>query len=200
MLIIGLTGPSGAGKGTVASLFASFGLPVLDADKIYHALLLPPSPCLDAIVTRFGGHILSADGTLDRRALGDTVFSDPAALEDLNRIAHRFVMDEVRKQLKLLENNNVRAAVLDAPQLFEAEADKLCSTVVSVLADTELRAARIMKRDGIPHERAMKRIKAQKSDAFFKEHSNYIIENNADTLALLPAVRNILTELGVSVE
>jgi len=197
MIILGLTGPSGAGKGTVANIFASYGLPILDADKIYHELLLPPSPCLDAIAKRFGSQVLSSDGTLDRRVLGDTVFSDREALNDLNRIAHRFVMDEVRKQLRELEKSNVSAAVLDAPQLFEAGADKLCTVIVSVLADMEHRIARIVARDGIDRERAMKRILSQKSDAFFKEHSNYIIENNADPSALNTPIRNILLDLEV---
>ena len=197
MIIIGLTGPSGAGKGTVAALFASYGLPVLDADKIYHELLLPPSPCLDAIAKRFGSQVLSSDGTLDRRVLGDTVFSDREALNDLNHIAHRFVMDEVRKQLRELEKSNVSAAVLDAPQLFEAGAEQICSAVVSVLANKELRAARIMKRDGIDEAHAMKRINAQKSDAFFKEHSDYIIENNTDPSELQVPIRRILQDLEV---
>lgn len=197
MIIIGLTGPSGAGKGTVAALFASYRLPVLDADKIYHELLLPPSPCLDAIAKRFGSQVLSSDGTLDRRVLGDTVFSDREALNDLNHIAHRFVMDEVRKQLRELEKSNVSAAVLDAPQLFEAGAEQICSAVVSVLANKELRAARIMKRDGIDEAHAMKRINAQKSDAFFKEHSDYIIENNTDPSELQVPIRRILQDLEV---
>ncbi len=197
MILIGLTGPSGAGKGTVADIFASYGLPVLDADKIYHELLLPPSPCLDAIAERFGSHVLSSDGTLDRRALGDTVFSDREALNDLNHIAHRFVMLEVNKRVDQLRLSGVRAAILDAPQLFEAEAEKICSSVVSVLADRELRVARIMKRDGIDEAHALKRINAQKSDAFFKEHSDYVIENNADPSELQIPIRKILHDLEV---
>ena len=197
MFIIGLTGPSGAGKGTVSEIFMKFGLPVLDADKIYHALLLPPSPCLNAIVTRFGHSVLTPSGMLDRAALGDAVFSNPAALDDLNHIAHTFVMAEVNRQLEQLRKQGVRAAVLDAPQLFEAGAHKICATVVSVLADKSLRAERIMKRDGIDMDRAMRRILAQKSDVFFRTNSNYIIENNDSPEALIPKVKKILTEVGV---
>ena len=197
MFIIGLTGPSGAGKGTVSEIFTKFGLPVLDADQIYHTLLLPPSSCLDAIVARFGAHVLTKEGTLDRVALGDAVFTDPAALEDLNHIAHTFVMQEVNRQLEPLRKKGIRAAVLDAPQLFEAGAHKICSTVVSVLADKSLRAERIMKRDGIGMERAMRRIQAQKSDVFFRTNSNYIIENNGLPEALIPKVKQILIEVGV---
>ena len=197
MLVIGLTGQSGAGKGTVAELFARHGLFVIDADRVYHDLLTPPSPCLDDIVARFGGRMLTEQGTLNRRALGDLVFSDADALADLNRISHHHVMKEIRRQLEQLRRQNVRAAVLDAPQLFEAEANRDCSLIVSVLADRDLRLERIMRRDGIDAARAESRMASQKSDAFFRAHSDYVIENNASPDLLLPAVERILTDVGV---
>ena len=86
MLVIGLTGPSGAGKSVVAKIFAAFDLPVIDADRVYHELLVPPSPCLDALTERFGVGILNTDGTLNRRTLGQTVFADPDALSSLRKI------------------------------------------------------------------------------------------------------------------
>ncbi|MBQ8431769.1 MAG: dephospho-CoA kinase [Clostridia bacterium] len=197
MLVIGLTGPSGAGKGTVADLLREYGLSVIDADRVYHALLIPPSPCLDALCKRFGKGILTADGTLDRKMLGGLVFSDPAALQDLNSIAHRFVMDKIRAQLRQLEANGHRAAVIDAPQLFEAGADKDCTAVIAVLADENLRVERIVRRDGIPAQAALQRIRAQKEESFFRTHSNYIIENNGTAEELRPQVRQILMETGV---
>lgn len=197
MQIIGLTGPSGAGKGTVANIFSEFGLPVLDSDEIYHTLLIPPSPCLDTIVARFGSAVLNRDGTLNRTALGNIVFSDPVALQELNGIAHRFVMQEIRLRLAQLEQQGAPAAVLDAPQLFEAHADTLCTTVVSVLADLPLRIRRILKRDNITESLANKRIASQHGDAFFRAHSDYVLENNGDTSDLIPAVRSILTDLEV---
>ena len=197
MLVIGLTGPSGAGKGTVAKLFASYGLPVLNADEIYHQLLLPPSACLDELAERFGSQILTAEKTLDRRALAKIVFSSKEDLLDLNRIAHRYVMDEVRNQLDLLRQQNTVAAVFDAPQLFEAGAERDCNVIVSVLADPELRMERIMRRDGIDKETASSRINAQYNDLFFRTHSDYVIENNDSAEHLIPVVRRILTEMGV---
>ncbi len=197
MLLIGLTGPSGAGKSTVAQLFASHGLPVLNADEIYHALLIPPSACLDAIVARFGACVLTSDGTLNRQALGDAVFSDPNALEDLNTISHRFVMEEVERRLAQMRAKAIPAAVLDAPQLFEAGAHRICDTVISVLATQENRAQRIMQRDHIDHEHAMRRIRAQKSDEFFRANSDYVIENNTSPDQLAPTVCKLLQKLGV---
>ncbi|MBE6602353.1 MAG: dephospho-CoA kinase [Ruminococcaceae bacterium] len=197
MLVIGLTGPTGAGKGCVAELFASYGLPILDADAIYHELLCPPSACLDALTERFGNTILNAEGTLNRRALAGIVFSSESALADLNRIAHRYVMEEIRRRLDHLRKENTVAAVLDAPQLFEAGAANDCNVIVSVLADPALRLERIVRRDGIGRETAKERMDAQYSDAFFRAHSDYVIENNDSTEQLLPTVRKILTEMGV---
>lgn len=185
MLVIGLTGPSGAGKSAVSELFEKFGLPVISADEVYHRMLVPPSPCLNSLTERFGRDILKSDGTLDRPMLGTIVFSDPAALEDLNRISHRFIMEEIKHQLDQLRRKNTRAAILDAPQLFEAGANRLCSAVVSVLADKSLRLERILQRDHIDAERALRRFQAQKSDEYFRAHSDYIIENNSSVNSFL---------------
>ena len=197
MLVIGLTGPTGAGKGAVASIFADYGIPVINADCVYHELITPPSSCLQELVEEFGKQILLADGRLDRRALGGIVFSDPAAREKLNSITHRYVMEEVQGQMERFRREGVRVAVFDAPQLFEAGAHKACGAVVSVLADRGIRLERIMARDGLTAEAAMRRILAQKSDEFFKAHSDYIVENNGALESLAPQVHRILLALGV---
>ena len=197
MLVIGLTGPSGAGKGTVAERLAVYGLPVINADKVYHQLLVPPSDCLNELVEHFGTSVLLHDGTLNRKALGDIVFSHPAALDRLNAITHKHVMAEIRLQLDQLRKQNVRAAVLDAPQLFEAGANRDCSVIISVLADAKLRLERIMERDKLDADTAYRRIAAQKKDEFFRSHSDYIIENNGSPETLYPQIHKILLETGV---
>lgn len=196
MLVIGLTGPTGAGKGTVAKLFASFGVQIIDADAVYHALLIPPSPCLDELTARFGSSILNPDKTLNRPALGAIVFSDQKALSDLNAITHRYVMEQIRSELDRLRKTQVKVALLDAPQLFEAGADRDCDVVVSVLADEERRLARITQRDGISPEAAQKRMAAQLPDEFFRRNASYIIENNQSPEQLTDAVQAILSEIG----
>lgn len=197
MLVIGLTGPTGAGKSRVAELFEAFGLPVINADRVYHRLLVPPSRCLDELCEQFGRQILSLDGTLDRRALGAIVFADAEALATLNTITHHYVMAEIRRTLDRLRREDVLAAVIDAPQLFEAGAERDCNVIVSVLATRQIRRDRIVLRDGISPEAAEERINAQKSEDFFRSHSDYIIENNDTGDNLLPHVRRILSEMGV---
>lgn len=196
MKLIGLTGPSGAGKGEVARILASFGLAILDADEIYHSLILPGMPCTRAIAEAFGAEVLNPDGSLNRPALGKIVFSDVEKLGTLNSIAHRYVLAEMKRRLSLLPST-VPAAVFDAPQLFESGADKDCDSIVSVLADPAIRVRRVMERDHISEEAARSRISAQKSDAFFREHSDAVLENNGELSELIPAIRKILRESGV---
>ena len=197
MLVIGLTGPTGAGKGEVAAIFARHGIPVINADRVYHELITPPSSCLEELKEVFGKGILSPDGSLDRRTLGGIVFNDPLAREQLKSITHRYVMEEVKTQMERLRRDGVPVVVFDAPQLFEANAHRACGAVVSVLADRRLRLERIVARDGISPEAAIRRINAQKRDEFFKANSDYIIENNGSFEALTPQVHRILKELGV---
>ncbi len=198
MYVIGLTGPSGAGKSLVSSFWKKKGLSVIDADDVYHRLLIPPSPCVDAIAEHFGSGVLQKDGSLDRKALGGIVFSDPAELEALNTIAHRFVMEKIREELSALEKNGASVAVLDAPQLFEAGADRLCDKVVAVLAPREARMERIMTRDGIDEASAARRINAQMSEGYFREHADVILENDSDTETLLKSAEELLSCLGVT--
>lgn len=197
MLVIGLTGPTGAGKGAVATIFEGYGIPVINADRVYHELITPPSSCLQELVEIFGKEILLPDGSLNRRALASIVFSDPAARETLNTVTHRYVMEEIKTRMEHLRREGVPVAALDAPQLFEAGAHKACGAVVSVLAERQTRLERIVARDSITPEAAMRRILAQKSDEFFKTHSDYIIENNGNIELLTPQVHRILAELGV---
>ena len=198
MLVIGLTGPTGAGKGAVAEIFQKhYKIPVINADQVYHELITPPSSCLQELVEEFGKGILLPNGHLDRRALGGIVFNDPASRERLNVITHRYVMEEVKTQMERFRLDGVPVAVFDAPQLFEAGAHRACGAVISVLADRGIRLERIMMRDNITAEAAMRRILAQKSDDFFKTHSDYIIENNGNIELLAPEVHRILVALGV---
>ena len=197
MIVIGLTGPSGAGKSTVSSLFSARGLPVIDADAVYRELLIPPSDCLDELVRTFGNQILCSDGTLDRRALGAIVFSDREALARLDAVAHRFILSEIRRRLASLREKGTRAVILDAPQLFEADAARDCDAVVSILADEAIRLSRIRQRDGITEEDARRRMRSQYPDEFFREHSDYVLENNGDPKDLVAPVDAILRAMGI---
>ncbi len=202
MLTVGLTGPSGAGKGCVASLFARYGVPSIDTDAVYHKLLIPPSPCLRELVDAFGEGILTPGGTPDRKALAALVFAPghEADLQALNRITHRHVLAEVRKLLADYREAGKAAVLVDAPQLFESGFDAECDTVVSVLAAKDLRRARIMARDELDEDRATARLAAQKPDEFFQTHSDAVIFNNGSVADLEDDVLRLLSLWEVPLE
>ena len=180
MLIIGMTGPSGAGKSVLSSLFARYGVPCINTDDVYHALLVPPSVCLGELVDHFGMGILDANGRLDRAALAARVFAPGAEAElaTLNAITHRHVLAEVRVRCASLAADGIAAVVVDAPQLFESGFNVECDHVLAVLAPPDVRLSRIMMRDGLSLSAATARLRAQKSDEFFVTRADAVINND----------------------
>lgn len=180
MNIIGITGPTGAGKSALSHYFEIKNIPYIDADDVYHKMLLPPSECLDALRLEFGDEILFADGTLDRAKLGAIVFSSPEKLEALNRTVLGRVIAKINVMISDYANNGFNAVVIDAPTLIESGLDKQCSTVISILAPAEVRIQRIMERDRLTREQAELRVKAQKDDSFYRMRSDKVIINDKD--------------------
>ena len=166
MLTVGITGPTGAGKTTFLRAVESLGGAVFDCDAVYRELLATSAPLLAAINGRFPGAV--REGELDREALARRVFTDPAALDDLSAITHPYVLREVERRLEAARKAGCRLAAVDAIGLFESGLSRLCDKTVLVTAPVETRAARIMARDGIGREAALRRIGAQKDDAYFR--------------------------------
>ncbi len=200
MKIIGLTGPSGAGKGLCGEYFRSIGIPCIDTDKVYHDLLLPPSACAKELAARFGQDILREDKTVDRKRLATIVFSDESgrSAADLNAISHKYVKEETLSLLADFRAKGKRAAVVDAPLLFEAEFDKFCDFSIAILAKRELRLSRIMERDSLSREKANERLSAQKSDDFYISRADYTLCNDGEIDKLYPFLLAILNKENVS--
>ena len=171
-MILGITGGSGCGKTTLLRQIADAGGRILDCDEIYHRLLETDAALLHAIEARFPGTVVA--GKLNRKALGAIVFSDPQALDDLNRITHSAVRAEV---LRLLSDAPQLAAI-DAIELFAGNQARRCQTTLAVLAKPEIRAERIMRRDGISREYALLRIQAQRPDSYFEGLCDHILRND----------------------
>jgi len=171
-MIIGITGSSGCGKTTALNTLQQLGAAVLDCDAIYHRLLKEDNALLSAIGSRFPGTV--KDGALDRAALATIVFSDPAALEDLNKITHGAVVNEVQRQLALAP----ALAAIDAYALFESGLNKLCDVTVAITAPEELRIKRIVNRDGITPEKAKERLSAQRPQEEISALCDYTLCNN----------------------
>ena len=194
MIVIGITGQSGSGKGEVAKILAGYGFTVLDADAIYHKLISPPSACLDELVLNFGKDILTAGGLLNRKTLGDRVFGKENAdrLLLLNSITHKHVCREIRRCLSSLRAMGCELALIDAPLLLEAGLQNDCDFTVAVVSDREIRVERIMKRDSISRERAESRVDSQKPPEFYIEKTDITLENNGDIPALFEELKKIL--------
>lgn len=176
--IIGLTGQSGAGKTFVSEVFRRNGFEIIDADIISREVMQKDTPCLAELTEVFGKGILTADGELNRKKLGGIVFSDKEKLRQLDAICYPYIIFKIIKKIEELAKGGARLILLDAPTLFEANADDLCDLIISVTAKKELREQRIMLRDGITAEDAAKRFNSQYSERFFVNHSDFVIKNN----------------------
>ena len=194
MTVIGLTGPSGSGKGKIAEILSEYGVQHINADSVYHNILTPPSPCLDELVENFGYGILNAGGQLDRRALSAIVFGNEnkQKLEKLNSITHKYVCARIRQIIRYFGSINCKACVIDAPLLLESGLERDCDFVISVLADKELRVQRIAKRDSISLDDARLRVSSQKSDNFYVEGSDIVLYNNGSEKQLRSSLLNSL--------
>lgn len=195
MKVIGLTGSSGSGKSTVSGLLKARGFVIVDCDQTAREVLRPETNCLAQIFDTFGTAVKAADGSLDRKALAGIVFSDPAMLQKLNHIMYPQILTDIRAFLEQYRQQKAAWAVLDAPTLFESGADSLCDITISVLADDAARVSRIMARDHISQSMAQSRLRAQQTNAFYRERSDFVIENTTGLSELTQQVERLITEL-----
>lgn len=193
-MILGITGGTGCGKTTLLTAFEKMGGLVLDCDAIYHQLLTTDPKLLRAIETRFPGTV--ENGSLQRKKLGAIVFSDEAALQDLNRITHGAIKDEVLRRMARHRGH----IAIDAIALFEGGLAELCDVTVAVTAPVEVRVQRLMTRDNIPEDYARSRIGAQNTDDWFRSHCDHILENNGSLQDFQTKCLAFLHELGIMKE
>ena len=172
-IIIGLTGQSGAGKSTVSCLFERDGFYIINADKVSRKVTSTPE-VLSLLKENFGDDIILEIGGLNRRALANIVFTNKEKLQLLNSLLFPIITKEIEK---MIDETDKEFVLLDAPQLFESGADKICDKIISVIAPRDMLIERAVERDDISYEEAENRLKSQYSQKFFIDNSNYIIEN-----------------------
>lgn len=180
MIVVGLAGQSGAGKSTVAHMFAKLGAACLDVDSVARELVCVGSPVLTDIERAFGPEYLLPGGGLDRCRLGRTVFSDRAALELLNKVTHPALVREVEAWIASTAGGEAPppAAVIDAAVLFESGLVRLADAVVVVVAGEQVQAERIAKRDGIPIGEALARVRAQRPMEEAMARADFVIRGD----------------------
>lgn len=194
MEIYGITGQTGAGKTTVLDIFSSLGGEVMDCDGIYWMLLSENISLKKDLVENFGD-ILDEEGHVHRKKLGAVVFGNAEKLELLNHITHPYVIEKVDSLLALAREKGAVFAVIDAIALHESGLSQRCDVIISVVAEESSRIQRIMARDSISHDYAVNRVKAQKSEEFFRENSDIVLQNTGkNKIEFEQYVKNILLQ------
>ncbi|PAB61429.1 dephospho-CoA kinase [Anaeromicrobium sediminis] len=189
--VIGLTGGIASGKSTVSNMLRDRNIPIIDADLISRQIVEPGSPTLHEISKAFGCDVLKEDGTLDRKKLGNIVFSDKCKLEKLNEITHKRIGEEFVKRIEELKKDN-KLIIVDAPLLIEAKMMDLVDEIWLVVVDEQVQIDRLMKRNNLSKEDAIKRIKSQMSLEEKKKYAHIIIDNNKNIHHLKEQVEYIL--------
>lgn len=190
-MILGITGGTGCGKSTFLDVIREQGGVVLDCDKIYHELLQTDPALLSAINKQFPGTV--ANGKLQRKALGEIVFTDPEALKKLNALTHDAVKQAVIRRL----TPTPKLAAIDAIGLFESGISELCQLTVAISAPEEIRMNRLIARDNISAEYALNRIRAQRSCEEFEALCDHVLENSGSEDAFREKCLAFLQEQGI---
>jgi dephospho-CoA kinase len=184
--LLGLTGNIACGKSTVGQLLAErYGADYVDADRVVHGLYAAGTPETAAIAARFGNGLLGADGTIDRRRLGDIVLADPPALRELERILDPGVRQAIDARLA---HSRAPVVVLDAIRLIEGGLYPRCDAVWVVVCDPELQIQRLQSSRNFSAEQATLRVSAQAPVEEKLRHATAVIHNNGSQEALAAQV------------
>lgn len=181
MKIIGITGGVGAGKSTVLDhLEKQYNACVLQADKIGHLVMEPGSICYGQVIALFGKQIIKNDKTIDRKMVSDVVFAHEEMRQKLDDIIHpavkSYILDKIEEQKKA----GCTLMIVEAALLLEDHYDAFCDKVWYIHTDQEIRIERLMSSRGYTREKAENIIARQATEGFFREHADYIIQNNGD--------------------
>lgn len=178
---IGLTGGIASGKSSVSEFLVSLGAILIDADQIAREVMLPGHPVLAAVAKQFGQGVLLEDGTLNRKKLGEFVFNHPEQLQALNEITHPAIRQEMReRRLKYEEQYPERLIVSDIPLLYESGLEDGYEQIMLVYVPRAVQLERLMKRDGMDKEQAIRRLEAQMDIEEKKQKADIIIDNSGD--------------------
>lgn len=194
--IIGLTGMSGAGKTTACDVFFNSGFAVINCDTVSRIVVEKGKPALNELCENFGNDIILPDGNLNRKRLGNLIFSDEKSRFLFNDIIYPYISYEMITTAVKYINDGYRHILLDAPTLFESGTDSFCDVIVSVVADREKCIERIMKRDNLTFTEARNRIMSQFPLEFYKEKSDYCVENKNSLAALESEIKHIVELIG----
>lgn len=179
MLIVGLTGGIATGKSTVSNILRHLGCPVIDADRLARRVVEPNRPAWRAIIKQFGTEVLLPDGEINREKLGNIVFNDPSKRRLLNSCTHMAIFRELLWDLLVLFIRGERLVILDAPLLYESgKLVHLTHRVVVVTCTAEVQLQRLMQRNCLTRDEALKRVDAQMPLEEKRRRATYVIDND----------------------
>lgn len=198
MMIVGITGPTGAGKSIVCRLLKDWDrISVIDCDKVAREVVRRGERCLLELAVEFSSAIIDEGGGLDRKKLASIVFHDKRKLKRMEKIIYPYILEKLERRLVQREKKGYRAVFLDAPTLYQSGADAICHHVVVVLAPPEDRLRRIMERDRLTEEEAKARMASQPGDDFFLGRADHIIYNTGRMPSLRLDVLELQNKLGL---
>ena len=186
MILVGLTGGIGSGKSTISSLLEGKGAIIIDADAIVREVQLPGSPVLTELAEKFGSSVLAADGSLDRQAVANIVFTDPDALKALNAIVHPAVGKEMNRRM-IEQRTTDHVVVLDIPLLTENPREGLQGKIV-VDVPVEVQVERLVKFRGFDEADARARISRQATREQRLATADFVVDNSGDLADLQPQI------------
>jgi len=195
MRVFGLTGGIGSGKTTVARLFQQEKIPVVDADRISREVTSPGNPAHEAIVRHFGPEVLLPDGRIDRKKLGSIVFSDPGRRAALEAITHPRITEGIRKAVSALASEGHPVAIVEAALIHEKGRQGMFEAVIGVHCGRRLQVERIMRRDGISREEALRIVSTQMDPEEKVRASDHVIDNSGDLARTRVQVRALAEKL-----
>ena len=190
--VIGITGGIASGKSNVSNVIKSLGYHVIDSDLITHKLEDIGGKVYNAIVLAFGKSYLKDDKSLDRKKLGNLIFSDAKAKEKLNSISHPIIVDEIKKEIN---NINDEMIFVDIPLLYESKLEYLCDKIICVYLPKNEQIKRLIFRDNIDEEFAIKKVDSQMSLDKKKELADYVIDSRGTFLETKKQVEDLIKEL-----
>ncbi|HXG04984.1 MAG TPA: dephospho-CoA kinase [Candidatus Binatia bacterium] len=200
-LLVGLTGGIATGKSTVSALLRALGCVVIDADQLARDVVEPGQPALEAIRREFGPEVIRPDGTLDRPRLGAIVFADGARRRRLEEITHPAIRRRFLDHLERLAAEGYRGIVVfDAPVMIESGSHRMMDRLVVVVAGEETQIARLMARDGLSREEALRRVRSQMPVSEKARLAHYVIDNSGDRAATEAQVRRVHAALLAELE
>ena len=186
MILVGLTGGIGSGKSTISSLLEGKGAIIIDADAIVREVQLPGSPVLTELAEKFGTSVLATDGSLDRQAVANIVFTDPDALKALNAIVHPAVGKEMNRRM-IEQRTTDHVVVLDIPLLTENPREGLQGKIV-VDVPVEVQVERLVKFRGFDEADARARISRQATREQRLSTADFVVDNSGDLADLQPQI------------